>query len=83
MTGEDLVKIGFQKITVPEMDNDGVSSYDYYTYDVAGDCVLISDASDECENGNFFVSLFAHPDMGRTDDINTTQQIINCLLRFK
>ena len=82
MKKNDLIKLGFKKEhTTAEQSGD--KAYDYYTYDVDNECFLISSASDECVNGEYYVELFNKPDLGRTYDKELVKEYINTLNKFK
>lgn len=57
ITKEKLLTLGFEEEYSPPIENPNEIEYYYYTYNINGECLLISDANDE-NNGNFTVEFF-------------------------
>jgi len=57
ITKDKLILIGFEEEYQLDNDNQNEIEYYYYTYNINGECLLISDASDE-NDGNFTVEFF-------------------------
>lgn len=57
ITKEKLLSLGFKEEYSPPTENPNEIEYYYYTYNINGECLLISDASDENDN-NYTIEIF-------------------------
>lgn len=61
--GKDLHKLGFKK----EVEESGFDAFHYYSYEINGDCLLISDANNERKNKSYTIEIFEMEDIRFTD----------------
>jgi len=66
MTEKDLIELDFTRIDETAEDSGAPKDWHYYTYDVGSFC-LISPASDEVENDEWFVDVFESPEIRFTN----------------
>ena len=71
MKENELVELGFEKCYGESNEPD----WYYYTYDFAPSLSLISCASDELENGEWFVEIFEADEFGSFSKIDVHQFI--------
>jgi len=57
ITKEKLLSLAFKEGYSPPIENPNEIEYYYYTYNINGECLLISDASDE-NDGNYTIEIF-------------------------
>lgn len=57
ITKEKLLALGFEEEYSPPIENPNEIEFYYYTYNINGQCLLISDASDE-NDGNYTIEIF-------------------------
>lgn len=55
MKEEDLINIGFEKVEVPVEESGDKTDYYYYKYDLSDSITLVSVASDEAKDDNWYV----------------------------
>lgn len=81
ITKDCLINLGFtEEFSTPEESGEKDGFY-YYTYEVAGDCLLISDSNNE-NDGNFTIEFYEYTTIGITD-ITDLMQLIAILLKYK
>jgi len=77
ITGKSLLELGFKKThNVPSSAMD--MEYHYYTYDVKGKTLLISNSNDEKVNGSYEVEFFDIMGLAFTD-LNSLKKLIGIL----
>ena len=77
MTEKDLIELDFTRIDETAENSGAPNDSHYYTYDV-GNFSLISPASDEVENDEWFVDVFETPEIRFTNP--TEESILLTLL---
>lgn len=82
MKSKDLLKIGFIKKHVTE-EMCGGDAFDYHCYDIGDECLLISNSSDDCVDGEYYVEFFDHPSFGKTYNIDVVRDLIKIMNRFE
>lgn len=82
MKKRDLISLGFNKEHV-SVEESGGNAFDYFTYDIGDECFLISSASDECVDGEYYVEVFNKPELGKTKDKLIVKEFIDVLNKFK
>jgi len=75
MTEREVQLLGFEK----QEEHDGDTPYHYYTYTVARGFEFISCASDEVENGEWFIEFFDSDPNIRFTKFSEAQALINLL----
>ena len=84
ITGEVLMSLGFKKeyVTAEESGND--VDFHYYTFSVgeANECLLITNASDQCEVDGMYEVEFFNYEKGGIIKIETLNSLIN-ILKYK
>jgi len=75
MTEKEIQLLGFEK----QEEHDGDTPYHYYTYTIARGFEFISCASDEVENGEWFIEFFDSDPNIRFTKFSEAQALINLL----
>jgi len=75
MTEKEIQLLGFEK----QEEHDGDTPYHYYTYTIARGFEFISCASDEVENGEWFIEFFDSDPNIRFIKFSEVQALINLL----
>jgi hypothetical protein len=78
MTERELEILRFEKVEVP-IEESGDKPYYYYTHDVVRGLSLISNGSDEVEDGEWFVEFFNTDVPVRFNDMAQVLGLINIL----
>jgi len=66
MTEKDLIELDFTRVDETAQSSGAPNDFHYYTYDVGSFC-LISPASYEVENDEWFVDVFESPEIRFTN----------------
>ena len=66
MTEKDLINLDFTRVDETAENSGAPKDWHYYTYDV-GNFTLISPASDEVENDEWYVEVFESPEIRFTN----------------
>lgn len=66
MTEKELINLDFTRTDETAENSGAPNDFHYYTYDVGSFC-LISPASDEVENDEWFVDVFESPEIRFTN----------------
>ena len=81
MTENDLLQLDFTRVDETAENSGAPNDWHYYTYDIASFC-LITPASDEVKDGEWYVEVFETPEIrftSRTElEILMTLLINNC-----
>ena len=81
MTENDLLQLDFTRVDETAVSSGAPNDWYYYTYNIANFC-LITPASDEVKNGEWYVEVFETPEIrftSRTElEILMTLLINNC-----
>ena len=81
MTENDLLQLDFTRVDETAVSSGAPNDWHYYTYDIASFC-LITPASDEVKDGEWYVEVFETPEIrftSRTElEILMTLLINNC-----
>lgn len=81
MKSKDLIELGFEEKNISSEES-GAEPFTYYCYDKNNSCFLISSASDEFSNDEFYVEIFNESDLGKTFDKKIVEEYINVLNKF-
>jgi len=76
MTEQDLIDLKFKKEIVTKEQSGAPTDWHYYTYDFAKGFSLISQASDEVTDDNWFVEVFETDGKIKFTDLDFVQQLI-------
>ena len=68
MTEQDLIDLGFEKNIETAEDSGSPNDWHYYTYDFCKGLSLITQASDQVKNGEWYVEFFEVEDDIRFTD---------------
>lgn len=79
MVEEIFKKLGFDIFNETVESSGSETDWHYYTLDI-GDICLMSNASDECEDGSWYVTIF-EADSVRIKDENDLETLIDILRR--
>ena len=83
ITETDLLNLGFKKETVfPEESGDD-HVYDYFTFDINNETVLISTSSDECIDNGYSIEFFEIPEIGKFQNLDNLTVLIAVLSSAK
>ena len=74
MKEQDLIDLGFERIDVSAEESGG-DPFHYYTLDFSRGFSLISNGSDEVENGEWHVEVFEAPEINFIDKKDVKQLI--------
>jgi len=81
MTEQDLLQLEFTRVDETAVSSGAPNDWHYYTYNIANFC-LITPASDEVKDGEWYVEVFETPEIrftSRTElEILMTLLINNC-----
>ena len=66
MTENDLLQLDFTRVDETAKSSDMPYNWHYYTYDIANFC-LITPASDEVKDGEWYVEVFETPEIRFTN----------------
>ena len=80
MKEQDLVDLGFERTDVSEIESGG-DPFHYYTLDFTTGFSLITQASNEVVENEWFVEIFNTEDIIRFEDKNELEQFINIVKR--
>lgn len=83
LTEKVLIDLGFKRTDVSTEESGCDEPFYYFVYDLSNYVCLITQSSDETENGIFSVELFEGDGFGYCETKNEVEELIRCLSRKK